>query len=245
MGVRVSGWNIWGRTATLAALTMCAALLTAAPAAAASFTWNVNASGAWELPTNWRCDTTPDCGVGFPSAQGDVANFTGNYSAALTITIPDRAIRIGEIIIGSPHAIVIQAGTVNSKLILDNGEIPVTPAPVVRNVASDEADTIDVPIQLDTPMTITPSGGHILRIVQPISGNNGISIIGPGEVDMNVATNSTYSGTTTVLRGGILRLGVLAAGGGVTIAGPIVVVRSVRRSSSTSPAKFNRACRSP
>ena len=54
---------------------------------AAIYIWNVDASGSWTTPSNWLYAGGGPNG-GYPNAAGDQAFFTGEYTAARTVTIP-------------------------------------------------------------------------------------------------------------------------------------------------------------
>src|SRR5262249_7645291 len=120
-----------------------------------TFQWTGSANALWNNPNNW---TNGPVGA-FPSAQGDVAQFTGTITGSTLVTV-NQAITVGEIDFNNGSSITIGGPNV---LTLDNtGGVG---GNAILSLAGTNAgvDVIAAPIAVAgaTPLQATISGGTL------------------------------------------------------------------------------------
>jgi hypothetical protein len=133
-------------------------LLNAAP------TWNVNASGDWNVASNW--------GTGeVPNAVGAVARFYGAITSNKTV-YSDSAVTVGQLLINNANTYVIGgAGTLT-----------------MQNVGTDAAlidvaagtQKISIPLVIASDTTLNVASGATLKISNPMTINAGKNVTQTG-----------------------------------------------------------------
>lgn len=146
-------------------------------ALAASGTWNVNANGNWETTTNWVSGTVAD-GSG-SEARFDKINLTGATNRVVTL--------------GSNH-------TIGSIYLLDLTAANTS----ALGTYTISGSTLTLAVPSGTPIisvaNTAVSQTHAINSV--LAGTQGFDKIGPGYV--RLGGNNTYTGTTSLLNGGIV-----------------------------------------
>src|SRR3990172_8282614 len=86
----------------------------------ATYRWNLNANGNWNVAGNWTVVVGP-AGLGYPNLAGDIAQFTNIITANRTVTIPNGVtISVASITFDdNNNYLIAAAGTGN--LIFNNG----------------------------------------------------------------------------------------------------------------------------
>jgi autotransporter-associated beta strand protein len=205
--MKLSGSMMW----------LLVALLLPAEASATVYTWVHNGGGDWATPTNWACDVTTGPCAGFPNAQGDQANFTGDVGG-LDIFV-DRPIRLGAIFFGRHGFRFLTFG--GGKFIFDNG---LAQASISRSATPTNTPTqIGLLLELQSSLRIE-TGAQDLFIPSGISGPGGITVDAQSSVFFSASAMfpNTYGGRTTV-KSGAIALGTAGGESGVVIPGELVV----------------------
>ena len=144
-------------------------------------TWNVDASGNWNTPTNWDPIAVPG------TAADDVVNLTYDITTdSKTITI-DTAVRLGTLNIGDPdgsHAYTLALSS--GSLTFGNG----TSTAYLNKTIGYNAVTISAPAALDSDLAVSNVTNGNLNLNGVIS--NGAN--GP----KSVTIANTLNGTTTL-----------------------------------------------
>jgi autotransporter-associated beta strand protein len=165
------------------------------------FRWNVDASGNWNIPSNWQL-LSGSAGAGFPNAPGDGALFTNSVTANRTITIPNGVtITIGNLQIDDDNNITIaSAGT--GKLVTDNGPTSRTALQVNSSIGNG-AHTISAAIQLNGGIVLLNNSTSTFTLSGGISESGGPQIVDleGGTVRFAAGVNNSYTGQTTVKSG--------------------------------------------
>jgi autotransporter-associated beta strand protein len=188
------------RLAAVLVLTLCGALLTAAPAAAQTlYIWDGGGGdGRWMTAANWQGDVTPT-----PAADAILA-FDGTPESTLN-DFPAGSL--------FNQLIFTPAGnwTVDGNAI----ELGIS----VSTFGAAGTVTINVPIAFNTNATLLATT-NTLELAGQISGTGDIEIRGAGTVIYGGTTSNTLIGTTFVESGTLL---LDKSGGAVAIAGPLDV----------------------
>ena len=189
----------------VAAIAAIGLLAMPASAEAAIYIWNVDASGSWTTPSNWLYAGGGPNG-GYPNAAGDQAFFTGEYTAARTVTIPANVtVTVGTIYFGGPVAISV-VGAATSRLALDNGSAA---AQVVTTSASTFALNVVMLLRSSLLTTVNQGGTLNLDRLLEDGGVRSVTKRGSGRTALNQL--NSYTGLTRVEQG---VLSASAAAGG-------------------------------
>jgi hypothetical protein len=133
-------------------LLMVTMLAAPGAASAATYRWQVDASGDWNNPANWAVVAGP-AGAGYPNLPGDVAVFDEPLTAARTVTIPDTVTvtigRLAVVIAPGPGKLEID-GTGTGLLVFDNlGEDA-----VIESSGEGEQVGLGAPMELAADVTV-------------------------------------------------------------------------------------------
>ncbi len=171
-----------------------------------TFQWlGGGATANWNDPTNWN-RTAGTTGT-FPSVAGDIARFTGTYTAAQTVTV-NVAITVGEIDFGTASNVTIAASGSNL-LTLQNAT-----GNAVLNVGSGALTNSGVD-QINAPLVVSTTDAA----TNPAALS---ATVGGGTLQLtNTATGATANvlgstSTFTVNTGGTLRASAAGSGSLVT-----------------------------
>ena len=212
--------RIWGMA--VAAAAFAGALALPGTADAAFYMWNVDANGSWTTASNWQylSGGGPDNGFGYPNGVGDVAFFTGVYTAARTITLPaSQPVMVGTVYFAGPFPVSI-VGVSTARLVLNNG------ASVAEvTTTSDAIFSVNVVTLLRSSLRVTSAGTlNLSRLIED-GGVRSLTKRGTGVLWLNAV--NAYSGLTSIEQGTIIArnpgggafLGNVDVGSGVLLAG--------------------------
>lgn len=171
-----------------------------------SASWNVPTSGNWSLASNWTAG-------GPPNTAGDTATFP-NEGVPITVTV-DANFIVGTLNFTNANPYTI-SGTNSLTLMGSAGTA------AIINGASANNTTINCPMVLSNPLTITNNSGNAITVTGVMSGPSSLSIAA-GIVRISGA--NTYSGGTTVPAASVLicnGTATIPASGTLTISGGTV-----------------------
>ncbi len=141
----------------------------------------------WNVNSNWSN------GSAFPNATQATAIVNSPISAAQTINL-NQSITVGNLSIGATGGAFNVTGNGGS-LTFDD-----TPGLAwLTQLASSKGDTISAPVTLNSDLNISNLSANAHTLAGPISGTNGITILGPGVVALS-GTN-TFNGGLMVAGG--------------------------------------------
>src|SRR5260370_10954538 len=141
-----------------------------------SYQWVGGSSANWNDPGNWSLLS----GTGtFPNAPGDIAKFTGTYSAAQTVTV-NTAITVGEIDFGSSRNITINASGSNLLTLDNTGTAANAVLDVGQSTTNSGTHLISAPLVVNssTPLAATVTRGT-LQLTNTATGATA-NVIGSG-----------------------------------------------------------------